>query len=165
MINRHRTAIAALALSAAGLVAIVGREGYTDKAVVPVKGDVPTIGFGATRGVKLGDTTTPPKALERALSDVQAYEGALKSCVKVPLHQYEYDAYVSLAYNAGPAAFCKSRLVKRLNAQDYAGACREITRWTWFQGNNCALPQYKRLCGGLVTRRLAEYKTCMGENP
>jgi len=36
--------------------------------VIPVKGDVPTIGFGTTTGVKLGDTTTPPKALARALT-------------------------------------------------------------------------------------------------
>ncbi len=71
-------------------------EGYTDRAVIPVKGDVPTIGFGTTTGVKLGDTTTPPKALARALTDVQQFEGALKQCVTVPLAQHEYDALVEL---------------------------------------------------------------------
>ncbi|WP_297832981.1 hypothetical protein [Thermomonas sp.] len=55
--------MAALTLSAAALVGIVLHEGYTDRAVIPVKGDVPTIGFGTTTDVKIGDTTTPPKAL------------------------------------------------------------------------------------------------------
>ena len=56
-----RRTVAALTLSAAALVGIVLHEGYTDRAVIPVKGDVPTIGFGTTSGVKIGDTTTPPK--------------------------------------------------------------------------------------------------------
>lgn len=124
-----RIVIAALSLSAAGLVGIALNEGYTDKAVIPIPGDVPTIGFGTTGGVKLGDKTTPPAALARALQDVNKFEGALKKCVKVPLHQYEYDAYVDFAYNVGPTKFCGSTLVKKLNAEDYAGACAEISRW------------------------------------
>ena len=83
-----RRKVAGLTLSAAALVGIVLHEGYTDRAVIPVKGDVPTIGFGTTTGVKLGDTTTPPKALARALTDVQQFEGALKQCVTVPLAQH-----------------------------------------------------------------------------
>ena len=153
MIQRPRTTIAVLALSAAALVGIVSHEGYTDTAVVPVPGDVPTIGFGTTHGVKLGDRTTPPKALQRTLSDVQKDEGAIKACVKVPLYQREYDAYVDLAYNIGDRAFCSSTLVAKLNRQDYAGACREILRWDRFHG---------RPLRGLTLRRQDEYKECMG---
>ena len=68
-----RRTVAGLTLSAAALVGIVLHEGYTGRAVIPVKGDVPTIGFGTTTDVKLGDTTTPPKALARALTDVQQF--------------------------------------------------------------------------------------------
>lgn len=160
--NNPRSAVAVLALSAAGLVGIALHEGYTDRAVIPVKGDVPTIGFGTTAGVKPGDTTTPPKALARALQDVQHFEGALKQCVRVPLHQYEYDAFVSFSYNVGAQAFCGSTLVKKLNVQDYGGACRELLRWTFFQGKNCAAPEHARLCGGLAARRQQEYAQCMG---
>lgn len=157
-----RSALAALALSAAGLVGIALHEGYSDKAVVPVKGDVPTLGFGTTAGVKPGDTTTPPQALARALADVQRFEGALKTCVRVPLHQHEYDALVSFAYNVGSGAFCGSTLVRKLNAQDYGGACRELLRWTFFQGKDCAAPAHARLCGGLAARRQQEFAQCMG---
>jgi len=163
--NKPRSAVAVLALSAAALVGIVLHEGYTDRAVIPVKGDVPTIGFGTTEGVKPGDKTTPPEALARALRDVQKFEGALKSCVTVPLAQHEYDAFVSFSYNVGSSAFCKSTLVRKLNTEDYAGACTELLRWRFFQGKDCAAPENARLCGGLATRRQAEYRQCIGDTP
>lgn len=148
-----RRGIAVLALSAAGLVGIVLHEGYTDKAVIPVPGDVPTIGFGTTDGVKMGDRTTPPVALARALRDVSKFEGDLKRCVKVELTQGEYDAYTSLTYNIGGHAFCSSTLVKKLNARDYAGACAEISRWDKMGGKQ--LP-------GLTRRRAEERAKCEG---
>lgn len=165
--NAPRVAITALSLSAAGLVGIALHEGYTDKAVTPLPGDVPTVGFGTTTRpdgtpVRMGDTTTPPQALARALSDVQRFEGALKQCVKVPLHQHEYDAYLSFAYNVGASAFCNSTMARRLNAGDYAGACSEFGRWTFFQGKDCKDPINR--CAGLVMRRTEERKKCEGRS-
>lgn len=154
--------LATLALSASGLVGIVSMEGYSDRAIIPVKGDVPTIGFGTTEGVKPGDVTTPPRALVRALTDVRKFEGALKRCVTVPLHQHEYDAFVSFSYNVGSSAFCGSSLVRELNAGQYETACAQLLRWRYFQGKDCALPEYRRLCGGLFTRRQHEHRLCMG---
>lgn len=151
MIQRRN--ISAIALSASALVGIALHEGYSDKAYRPVPNDRATIGFGTTEGVKLGDKITPPVALARALQDVQKYEGALKRCVVVPLHQHEYDAYVDLAYNIGTGAFCSSTLVKKLNAQDYPGACLQILVWDKFKGQ--PLP-------GLTKRRQAEYRQCIG---
>lgn len=155
MIDRRRAGIAGLAVSASTFVAIVMHEGYSDHAIIPVPGDVPTIGFGTTGGVKPGDKITAPKAVARALTDIQKFEGALKQCVKVPLAQQEYDAYVSLAYNIGPSAFCGSGLVKKLNAGDYSGACEGILAWDKFKGK--PLP-------GLTKRRQDEYKLCIGES-
>lgn len=150
----NRIQVGALVLSAAAFVGILTHEGYRGTAYIPVPGDVPTIGFGATQGVKPGDTTTPVKAINRALVDVARFEAAIKLCVKVPLNQHEYDAFLSLSYNIGAGAFCNSNLVKKLNALDYAGACREILRWDKFGGK--PLP-------GLTKRREAEFKTCMGQ--
>lgn len=150
-----RIYVGALTLSAAAFVGIVMHEGYSPVAYTPIPGDVPTIGFGTTGGVKLGDTITPPKAVARALSDIQQFEGAVKQCVRVPLHQYEYDAFLSLAYNIGPSAFCGSTLVRVLNAGDYAEACRQILRWNRAQG---------REVRGLTIRRQAEFQRCKGES-
>jgi lysozyme len=149
----NRVSIAALALSASALVGIAVHEGYREAAYRPVPGDVPTIGFGTTEGVKMGDRIEPVQALVRKLADVQKFEGALRRCVKVPLHQHEYDAFLSLAYNIGSGAFCSSTLVRKLNAGDYAGACAEILRWDRFQGQPLR---------GLTLRRQAEHRQCLG---
>lgn len=152
-VKTARVGIAALVLSAGGLVGIALHEGYSDKAIIPIPGDVPTIGFGTTEGVKMGDTITPPVALQRALRDVQKFEGAIKQCVHVPLHQHEYDVYVSFSYNVGSGAFCSSTLVKKLNAEDYEGACNELRRWVYAGG---------RVVQGLVNRREKERAQCLG---
>ena len=152
---RPRIILAALTLSAAGLVGLVGYEGYTSTAVIPIPGDVPTIGFGTTEGVHLGDHTTPPVALARALRDVNKYEGAIKQCIRVPLHQYEYDAATQLAYNIGATAFCNSTVAKRFNARDYAGACAAFSMWNKAAG---------RVVAGLVNRRAAERALCEGKS-
>ena len=132
-----RNAIAALSLSAAALVGIATHEGFVGRAYQDIVG-VWTIGFGTTEGVKPGDRIEPVLALQRKMADVQKFEGALKQCVKVPLHQHEYDAFLSLAYNIGP------------------GACREILRWNRAGG---------RVVQGLVNRREAEYRQCIGAQP
>lgn len=146
-----RKNIATISLSATALVALVIHEGYRQEAYIPVAGDVATIGFGTTGGVKLGDKTTPTQALSRAIGDIQKFEGALKQCVKVPLTQGEYDAYISLSYNIGSNAFCNSTLVKKLNTQSYDEACKEILKWDKFKGKPLA---------GLTKRRQEEYKIC-----
>lgn len=160
MDNGGRIGIAVLALSAAGFVGILSQEGYSGTAVIPVPGDKPTIGFGTTDGVRLGDSTTPPKALVRAMGDIQKKEAAIRQCVTAPLFQHEYDAYTSLAYNIGETAFCNSTLVKKANAQDYPGACGEILRWKHFQGKDCSRRENK--CYGIWERRNSEYRLCMG---
>jgi len=156
----NRTLVAGMSLSAAALVGIAVHEGYRDTAYIPVPGDVPTIGFGTTEGVKPGDRIDPVTALQRTLTDVQKFEGALKQCVKVPLAQHEYDVFVSFSYNVGSDKFCKSTLVRKLNAGDYSGACQELLRWRFFQGRDCAIPRNK--CSGLWKRRQEESAKCMG---
>ena len=147
-----RLKVALLSLSASALVGIASWEGFSSKAYQDIVG-IWTIGFGTTENVKQGQNLDPVKALQRKLTDVQKFEGALKQCIKVPLHQHEYDAYLSLAYNIGPTAFCNSTLVRRLNQEQYDLACREILRWDKAGGKPVR---------GLTLRREAEYRQCMG---
>lgn len=142
-----------LAISASALVGIAVHEGYRGEAYEPVKGDVPTIGFGTTEGVEMGDRITPERALVRLLQDANKFEKAVRRCAPVPMHQYEFDAYVSLTYNIGEGAFCRSTLVKLLNQQKYEEACKQILRWDKFNGRS--LP-------GLTKRRQQEYEQCLG---
>lgn len=152
--NNPRTSIVALCVSAVCLVGIAGYEGYRGEAYRDVTG-IPTIGYGDTAGVKIGQKTTPDRALVQLLASANKHAGAVRQCVKVPLYQHEFDAYVSLAYNIGPAAFCGSTLVKKLNTgRQYAEACKEILRWNKAGG---------QVVPGLTKRRQTEYRMCMGE--
>lgn len=149
----QRAHVAALTLSAAALVGIALHEGYSPVAYTPVPGDVPTIGFGTTEAVKPGDKITVERALVRLLADASKFERAVKRCAPVPMYPHEFSAFVSLTYNIGEGAFCKSTLAKKLNAYDYRGACDEILRWNKFKGKPLA---------GLTKRRQQEHAMCVG---
>ena len=156
---KQRAAIAGLALAASTLVGLALHEGYTDRAVIPVPGDVPTKGFGTTRNadgspVKMQDTTTPQRALVDLLRDANKFEAAVKRCAPVPMFAHEYSAWVKFTYNVGEGAFCSSTAARKLNALDYPGACAEMLRWDKVGG---------RTVRGLTIRRQAEYRECMGE--
>jgi len=147
-----------LSLSAAGLVAIAGYEGYRAQAYDDGIG-VQTLGFGATTRedgtpVQRGDTTTPERALRKLALDADEHAQAVFRCAPVPMHQHEFDAFASVAYNIGGAAFCRSTMARKLRNGDYAGACAEILRWTYAGG---------RELRGLVIRRQREYAQCIGQ--
>lgn len=149
-----RTHVAALTLSASALVGIAVHEGFRSTAYTPVPGDVATIGFGTTEGVRLGDSISVERALIRLMQDATKFEKAVKRCVPVPMYQHEFSAYVSLTYNIGETAFCSSTLAKKLNAGDYKGACDQILRWDKFKGQPLA---------GLTKRRQQEHQMCLGQ--
>jgi lysozyme len=148
-----RTTVGALILSASTLVGIAGYESFKPVAYVPVAGDVPTIGYGETHGVHMGDRITPDRALVQLLSSAQSHADGIRKCIKVPMYQYEFDAAASISYNIGVGAFCNSTMVKKLNAGDYQGFCDGFLAWNKSGG---------RVYPGLTKRREAERKTCLG---
>jgi len=152
----NRMSIKGLKLAAVTLVSIAALEGYVRDAMIPVPGDVPTIGFGSTKGVRMGDTTTPVRALVRLVEEIDTvYVAGVKECVTVPLYQHEFSAFVSLTYNIGVKAFCGSTVVKRVNAQDYQGACDAILLWNKAGG---------KVLRGLENRRKEEKRICEGKD-
>ena len=169
MIRQYpRTAIAVLTLSAAGFAGIVAREGYTDKAVIPIPGDRPTYGLGSTfkedgTPVQMGDTITPPKAVRLAVSHIGKDEPQLKKCLgyETQLYQYEWDAYVRLAHNVGPVKVCNSSIVTKVQAGDYRAACDTILTFKKAVGKDCSVRSNG--CYGVWLDRLATHKICIGE--
>ena len=169
-----RIAVAALSFSAAGLGALVLSEGYTDRAVVPTRGDRPTVGFGSTfredgSPVALGDTITPPKAVARTLAHVQKDERGLKRCVTAPLTQGEYDLMVDFGYQYGVAAQCASSIVEHANTGRYRESCEVYRLYKW-QGKrpnrrDCSRPVNwgPKGCKGVWLRAEERAEKCLRE--
>lgn len=153
----NRQTIAALTVSGMAIIGIANHEAFRSKAYDDGVG-VPTIGFGTTAGVKYGDTITVERALIRLGQDAGRFESEMRRCLGdgVTLYQHEWDAYVSLTYNIGYGAFCRSTIARKLKQQppDYKGACESILVWNKAGG---------RVLPGLVKRRQDEYRKCMGE--
>jgi lysozyme len=152
MSSKTRVSAAALVISVAGLFSISSHEGFRSKAYRDPVG-IPTIGYGETKGVQMGDTITQKDALDRLKTSADEHGRGMARCIKVPISQNEYDAYLSFTYNVGVGKFCGSTLVKKLNQGDYPGACKELLKWDKAGGK--VLP-------GLTKRRQHEYKLCLG---
>jgi GH24 family phage-related lysozyme (muramidase) len=167
---RHtRTAIAALALSAAGLVAIINDEHYTSTAVVPTKNDRPTVGFGSTfkedgSPVQMGDTIEPVQAVKRSLGHIQKDESKLKRCVTGPMYQAEYDVLVDFSYQYGTQATCNSSVVRHINTGRYSDSCNAYTLYKYSGGYDCSTlinGKPNKRCWGVWTRNLERKARCL----
>lgn len=117
------------------------------------------MGYGTTRyasgkAVRPGDRITPDRALVELGANVEKFEAEIRDCIgDVPLAQYEWDAFVSLAYNIGSARFCSSSTVRALHKDppDYGAACRGILLYVKAGG---------KVLRGLQIRRQAEFEMC-----
>ena len=122
-------------------------EGFRSKAYIPVPGDVPTIGYGFTHGVKMGDTMTREEADARLIEELRPYEMAVwQACTNEP-NQNEFDAMTSLCYNIGQAGFARSTVLKAHNRGDKQAAARAFGLWNKSGG---------KVYAGLTKRRAEE---------
>lgn len=159
-----RLRVAALALSAAGLVGIVTHESFTSGAVIPIPGDRATFGFGSTfkedgSPVKMGDTITAPKALRLAVSHIAKDEVVLRKCVTGDLYQAEWDILVNFSYWYGAGGTCKTDVVKYINAGQYADACASYLKYRRAAGKDCSIASNK--CRGVWLRAQERNVQCM----
>jgi lysozyme len=109
---------------------------------------VPTIGYGHTHGVKMGDHITHQEAEQLLVEDVSIFEKCVNEMFGVTeLTQGQFDALVSFAFNLGCGALRKSTLRKRIESGNPVLAAREFPKW-------CHAGHRK--LKGLVRRRAAE---------
>jgi lysozyme len=108
---------------------------------------IPTIGWGHTKGVKLGDTCTPEQAEIWFQEDSQAAVDGVDASITTNVTQNQFDALVSFTFNVGVGAEGHSTLAQLINARDFAGAAAQFPRWDHIDG----VPN-----AGLLRRRQAE---------
>lgn len=112
---------------------------------------IPTIGYGHTSGVKLGQTITQKQADDMLLRDIELYEQQILSNIGqkiyLGLSENQKAAIISFVFNIGIGNFSKSTLKKKLLKLDIIGTADEFLKWSFAGGKKLR---------GLETRRIAE---------
>lgn len=137
-------------ISKAAVKMIYGEEGLRLKAYLDPVG-VPTIGYGHTKGVKLGQTITKEQAVKLAQQDIQQFERAVDRNIKVPLTQNQYDALVSFTFNLGEGNLKK--ISGDINAGKFNKAAQRMLSYN--KARDRSTGQLRQL-PGLVKRRQRE---------
>lgn len=91
---------------------------------------VPTVCYGETRGVKLGDTYTKEQCMQMLQVAVGDYYSKIQPCMtnkQIPVGVQA--SLLELAYNVGTGAACKSTMMKLANQGKYKEACQELDKW------------------------------------
>lgn len=150
--SKRTASAAAIAMALAG-----GYEGVQYVAYLDPVG-VPTICFGSTRGVKIGDTATVAECKAKFTVEMQAAVDAVERCVPgLPVNVLA--AFGSAVYNLGPRIACETKsstAARMLKAGKFMEACAQLPRWnkaTLFGVGLIELP-------GLTLRRAAERELC-----
>lgn len=131
--------------------AVAGFEGVRQVAYRDPVG-IPTICFGETQGVKMGDRRTMDECRAMLADSLEIANKAVDRCVSAPLNDNQRAALVSFTYNVGAGNLCRSSLVRKMNSGDMIGGCNELPLWVYAKG--VKLP-------GLVKRREAEREMCL----
>lgn len=115
-------------------------------------GQPPTVCYGETEGVKVGDRYTPQECADMLAKKLPRYEAEIAKCIKVEVSPKMLAAFISFAYNVGSGGFCRSETVRKLNEGDKRGACDALLSWNRARG---------RVVPGLTNRRREERKLCL----
>ena len=124
--------------------------------------DLPTVCYGMTphdRQFKVGDKFTPEQCKQFLVEDIPKYKKPLEKCVHVELSQHQWAALASASYNAGPAAVCKSPMVRAFNAHD-PRACDYFVGPPGHPERGWYVRAGGKFRQGLANRREAERKVC-----
>lgn len=141
------------AIMAASIALVGGWEGLRTVAYRDIVG-VPTVCFGETRGVQMGDRYTVEECQVMLGNGLVQFETGMRRCLTKPdaIPAKPYVAFLSLSYNIGTGAFCGSTVARKANAGDIKGACNAIPAWNRAGG---------RVVQGLVNRRAEEQRICL----
>ena len=141
------------AVGVAAIALVAGWEGLRTRAYLDAV-KVPTVCFGETRGVKLGDSYTAQQCKTMLGNRLVEFEMGMRKCLRNPdtIPDGPYIAALSLSYNIGTGAFCRSSVRKHLDAGQIRQACDAFRNFTRAGGMRLQ---------GLVNRREAERAICL----
>ena len=143
-------------VSLAAVVALTAPwEGLRTSAYIDPVG-VPTVCYGETKGVKMGDQYTPAQCRAMLERRVGEFRDRLGDCITVEMPEGVAVTFVDWSYNVGIGAACRSTLARKANAGDLFGACDELLKW-----NKGRINGKLQVIRGLANRREAERALCV----
>jgi len=113
----------------------------------------PTIGWGHTSGVRMGDRITEHEAEQFFTADLAIAEDDIERNVTAPITANQHAALVSWALNVGGAEVATSTLVRLLNQDRYDEVPGQLLRWIKVTD---PVTKRKTDSNGLRNRRKAE---------
>lgn len=152
--------VAGAALLAAALTFTSSWEGRKYVAYQDV-GGVWTICDGIIKGVKKGDRATDAQCDAMLLDEIVAHETRLLACAPEMLNVPDkmYIAVNDWAFNVGTGAACSSTLIRKVKAGDNYGACNELSKWVYVNGNVVKGLKNRRVTG--TPGRISERALCL----
>lgn len=135
-----------------GIDFIKSWEGFREHAYQDSAG-IWSIGYGTVlyenlKPVKRGDKITQAQATILFAIQLKKYEKAVNDIVTSMIHENQFDALVSFAYNVGIASLKRSTLLKKVNANpNDPNISTEFRKWNRAAG---------KFVQGLSNRRIAE---------
>lgn len=138
---------------AVALGLITTGEGYRGYGYLDVVG-IPTDCWGHTgKDVVVGKPVPLAVCQTKLAKDVVSHTREVVACIKVKVPDDSMGAFIDFGYNIGGYKFCRSTVLRRLNAGDLKAACAGISGWV-FAGKP------PRRIQGLVNRRAKERARC-----
>lgn len=168
-----RERILAVVLAAAGVFAgtvdvdeWIEEEGYTERAIIPTKGDRWTVGHGSTfwengKPVQRSDTITRERALALAIHGLSKDQIAVaKTLPGVKLYPEELRIYTNFVGQFGIGNWIGSTPQKALLNGNYLAACHGLLLYKYSAGFDCSTPGNK-VCAGVWSRQLRRHAACL----
>jgi len=116
-----------------------------------------TVCYGATKAelpdLKVGQKFTAQQCKDLLQKSLPKYWNGISPCLHVDIPDEPKAALISAAYNAGPAAVCKSPMVEKMNAGSLKEGCEAFRGWYVRAGG--------RVVKGLINRRNGEADLCL----
>jgi lysozyme len=137
----------------AGVTLLAQRELFADEAYLDWPGRVPTIAWGETANVKMGDKVTFEQGDLMLCTELTRYTEEVRKMLKVPTTENQLAGLVVCAWNIGISGMRNSTMMRLHNAGQPEAAARAFSLWKYATdattGKKIEVPE-------LVSRRLAE---------
>jgi len=148
------TLVTAAAVTGGGAAALIMK--WEGKRFEPYRDPVGilTVCYGHTGAdVIAGKSYTQAECDALLAADIAVARGHVNRCLPMPKLAQVEEALTSAAFNLGAQVVCGSTLQKKALANDWPGACAELSRWERAGG---------RVLRGLTLRRIDERAMCEG---